>query len=378
MGGIVNYEKAFFNDEYLAKHPFRKDQDGITRLKTLIALQIPLLEVGIGLHKQRAPQSLRPFHDHMEEAFAKLKNNVEERYGKRSLPEDLIDKFNVKIRHGFSEKNRQFPNSHSSAPTKVFDRNSSGSLSSDSPSKAGRSISVWVKPNQLNNTSGHSNSVSTTNLFSTSTLSKLKKQSSKDGVLMRRSNNETSSQAQWYAPDLLNKADTNQTSQTVIELSEPLSSHRPLRSEYERRLSRPNSGQYRTQSTHSPTRSLSHGASSNSLSVSPHSNSLTDALDDKPPPLPVKQSFADYSNLSENGTNGSDLTVVSIKRNSGSMSSTLKHKSPPPPPPDNSSPPNSPRSPPELPKKPQRPVPPSPPSPPSPVPSNQSDQIIDN
>ncbi len=132
MGGIVNYEKAFFNDEYLVKHPFKKDQDGITKLKNLIAMQIPLLEVGIAIHKQRAPHSLRPFHDHMEEAFAKLRNSVEEKYGKRSLPDELMEKFNVKIRHGMNEKNRNLmPSSHASAPTKMFDRISSESTTSD-------------------------------------------------------------------------------------------------------------------------------------------------------------------------------------------------------------------------------------------------------
>ena len=184
-----------------------------------------------------------------------------------------------------------------------------------SPSKgsSGRSISVWVRPNLQTNSS---------------TL-KLKKQTSKDSVRLRRSDTETSSQAQWYAPELLTKPDNNQ-SQPVIELSEHLSTQRPLRSEYDRRLSRPTSGQYRSMSTSSPTRSLSHGASSNSLlSISPHSNSfsLSDSTDDKPPPLPVKQSYADYTNLSENGnsTNGIDLTLISPKRHSGSIGSA-KHK----------------------------------------------------
>ena len=132
MGGIVNYEKAFFNEEYLRKHHFKKDQEAINRLKDLIANQIPLLEAGIAIHKQRAPPSLRPFHEHMEEAFAKLKANVEERYGKRSLPEELVERISVKIRREFSGKNRnQIPNSHSSAPH-VYDRTSSGSTKSDS------------------------------------------------------------------------------------------------------------------------------------------------------------------------------------------------------------------------------------------------------
>ena len=130
MGGIVNYEKAFFTEEYMTKHPFKKDQDAIARLKNLIAMQIPLLEVGIALHKQRVPQSLRPFHERMEESFARLKINVEEKYGKRSLPDELVEKFSVKIRRGLSEKGRK-AQTHASAPTKVYNRNSSESTKSD-------------------------------------------------------------------------------------------------------------------------------------------------------------------------------------------------------------------------------------------------------
>jgi hypothetical protein len=153
-------------------------------------------------------------------------------------------------------------------------------------------------------------------------------------TLLRRSNNESNSQSQWYAE--YPKTDTNsffgnsnQSSPPVIELSEQLTPHRPLRSEIDRRLSRPNSGQYRTHKTHSPTRSLSHGASSNSLLLSPClSSSGLDENDDKPPPLPVKQSYADYGNLpdNENGTNGLDLTIVQSKRNSGHLSSSIKNK----------------------------------------------------
>ena len=182
-----------------------------------------------------------------------------------------------------------------------------------SPAKgsSSRSISVWVRPNS------HSNS------SNTSTLTKIKKQVSRDGVRLRRSDTEAVPQSQWYAPDLVSKQE-----QPVIELSEHLSSQRPLRTEFERRLSRPNSGQYmRAQPTHSPTRSMSQGASSSTLSLSPHSFSISESSDDKPPPLPVKQSYADYSNLSENGnSNGFDLTLLPPKRHSGSIGSAIKHK----------------------------------------------------
>lgn len=81
MGGIVNYEKAFFNNEYQEKHP--DDTVLIDKLKNLIAEQIPLLEVGIQVHKERAPPSLLPLQQKLEECFTTMKINAEEKYGKR-------------------------------------------------------------------------------------------------------------------------------------------------------------------------------------------------------------------------------------------------------------------------------------------------------
>ena len=122
MGGIINYEKAFFTEEYMTKHPYRKEQEEIVRLKDLIALQIPLLDAGILIHKKRAPVSLRPFHDHMEAAFAKLKINVEDKYGKRSLPPEL--EF-VQVRDNLNRSTNKGPSKgHISVPNRQFDRES--------------------------------------------------------------------------------------------------------------------------------------------------------------------------------------------------------------------------------------------------------------
>lgn len=81
MGGIVNYEKSFFIPEYLENHP--DDEILIKKLKDLIADQIPLLEFGIQVHKERAPPSLGPFQQRLEECFAEMQTSVIEKYGKR-------------------------------------------------------------------------------------------------------------------------------------------------------------------------------------------------------------------------------------------------------------------------------------------------------
>uniref|UniRef100_A0A672S3U1 Dedicator of cytokinesis 2 n=1 Tax=Sinocyclocheilus grahami TaxID=75366 RepID=A0A672S3U1_SINGR len=85
MGGFAKYEKAFFTDEYMNEHP--DDRDKLTRLKDLIAWQIPLLGRGISLHGKRVTDDLRPFHERMEECFKQLKKKVEKEYGVRELPD---------------------------------------------------------------------------------------------------------------------------------------------------------------------------------------------------------------------------------------------------------------------------------------------------
>ncbi|XP_026551942.1 dedicator of cytokinesis protein 2 [Pseudonaja textilis] len=85
MGGFAKYEKAFFTDEYTRDHP--EDQEKLNRLKDLIAWQVPFLAAGIKIHERRVSDSLRPFHERMEECFRHLKVKVEKQYGIRELPD---------------------------------------------------------------------------------------------------------------------------------------------------------------------------------------------------------------------------------------------------------------------------------------------------
>lgn len=85
MGGFAKYEKAFFTEEYSREHP--EDQDKLSRLKDLIAWQIPFLGAGIKIHEKRVSDNLRPFHDRMEECFKNLKMKVEKEYGVREMPD---------------------------------------------------------------------------------------------------------------------------------------------------------------------------------------------------------------------------------------------------------------------------------------------------
>nr|CAD7421445.1 unnamed protein product [Timema poppensis] len=100
MGGITNYEKAFFQPEYSETHA--DDAASIDKLKDLIASQIPLLEVAIQLHRQRAPVSLGPFQQRLEECFSDMQTHVEHNYGKKSTELKLDTPHSVTMRRQFS------------------------------------------------------------------------------------------------------------------------------------------------------------------------------------------------------------------------------------------------------------------------------------
>ncbi|XP_046384567.1 dedicator of cytokinesis protein 1 isoform X4 [Ischnura elegans] len=109
-GGVANYEKAFFTADYAIDHP--EDQRNIEKLKNLIAEQIPLLEIGIQLHGQRAPQSLQPFHQRLEQCFNEMRANIEHKYGKKTcdlkfeIPQSVVMRKNFNRSTSGSEHNR--------------------------------------------------------------------------------------------------------------------------------------------------------------------------------------------------------------------------------------------------------------------------------
>lgn len=81
MGGISNYEQAFFTPEYLTNH--KEDEQRIEKLKNLITSQIPLLEIGLKLHKIRVPLSMYKTHSHLEKCLENMKEHIEKNYIKK-------------------------------------------------------------------------------------------------------------------------------------------------------------------------------------------------------------------------------------------------------------------------------------------------------
>ncbi|XP_029459966.1 dedicator of cytokinesis protein 5 isoform X2 [Rhinatrema bivittatum] len=90
MGGLSNYEKAFFTEKYSQEHP--EDQEKIEKLKHLIALQMPLLAEGIRIHGEKLTEQLRPLHQKLTMCFQDLKGKVEKLYGIITLPPSLTER----------------------------------------------------------------------------------------------------------------------------------------------------------------------------------------------------------------------------------------------------------------------------------------------
>ncbi|XP_030057685.1 dedicator of cytokinesis protein 5 isoform X1 [Microcaecilia unicolor] len=90
MGGLSNYEKAFFKEKYIQEHP--EDQENIEKLKQLIALQMPLLAEGIRIHGEKLTEQLKPLHQKLTMCFRDLKWKVEKLYGVITLPPLLTER----------------------------------------------------------------------------------------------------------------------------------------------------------------------------------------------------------------------------------------------------------------------------------------------
>ncbi|XP_018616629.1 dedicator of cytokinesis protein 1 isoform X2 [Scleropages formosus] len=131
MGGLTNYEKAFFTEKYIHEH--LEDQEKIEKLKDLIAWQIPYLAEGVRIHGEKVTEALRPFHERLEACFKQLRERVEKQYGVRTLPA-------AEERRGSRPRSmvRSFTMPSSQRPLSVASVASVASISSDnSPSRPG-------------------------------------------------------------------------------------------------------------------------------------------------------------------------------------------------------------------------------------------------
>ncbi|KAL0128383.1 hypothetical protein PUN28_003578 [Cardiocondyla obscurior] len=373
MGGVDNYEKAFLNAEYRDNHP--EESSDLLKLEGLIAEQIPLLSVGLQLHKTRAPIELAPFHQRLEQCFTSMRTQVEAKYGKRTCDlqiESLTQ--TVTMRRPPTSRGDNYCVSESNM-------NNSDCATHYRVSSLTRSqVATFKSLTSFNfNNSTTLNNAQTVNLprnnsmrshiLSTASLQKAlgnpniqgtyKKKKDAKRRSSRKSNSATITKidqptSQWYTTTEISHSSIQQTASSVTSLSNLHSAHvfelrqeltpkRPLRSEAEkeRRMSNRWSGQSHY------LRSISNGLESSSLGKgnrdSVGTTDSTASEDDPPPPLPIKMREADYCNLPEElSTDRCTVTLNNLNKSSGQLKNKLPtptdndvdgHSKPPTPPP---------------------------------------------
>ncbi|XP_066581822.1 dedicator of cytokinesis protein 1 isoform X2 [Prorops nasuta] len=327
MGGVDNYEKAFLNPEY--KNAHSDETSDLLKLESLIAEQIPLLKIGVQLHKARAPPELTPFHQRLEQCLASMRSHVEAKYGRRtcdlqieSLTQSVTMRRNVTTK---DETNRLSGSSMISTDGGTHSRVSSLTRSQVATFKSLTSFHFnnGTLPSGAQNINLTRNNSVRSHILSAASLQKAlgspNTGTNKKKDTKRRSNRKSDSAAvskceqptsQWYTTpetshnstsSVVSLTSTSSTCSTqIFELRQELTPKRPLRSEAEKekRLSNRWSGQ-----SQQYLRNPSNGFDGSSLGKGNRDSiGTTDSNaseDDPPPPLPLKAREADYCNLPE-------------------------------------------------------------------------------
>ncbi|KAG8038457.1 hypothetical protein G9C98_006153 [Cotesia typhae] len=287
MGGVNKYEEAFLNPTYREAHP--QASSDLLKLSNLIAEQIPLLAIGVQLHRARAPPELNPFHQRLEQCFSNMRAQVEAKYGKRTCDlqiETLTVPQSVTMR-----KQQRKHESHSRLSETSVVSTETGSVRSHILSTASLQKAL---------------------VGGTSTTKKkdAKRRSARksDSANLVKQDLSTS---QWYTtPEIspqppqapVTSSPSSVSSPPPIELRQQLKASRPLRSEAEKE--RRVSSRWSLQSQSYIRNSQDDQTDSNDSrdqKINRDSVGTTDSTaseEDLPPPLPMKMREADYCSLS--------------------------------------------------------------------------------
>ncbi|KAH0557836.1 dedicator of cytokinesis protein 2 isoform X1 [Cotesia glomerata] len=285
MGGVNKYEEAFLNPTYREAHP--QASSDLLKLSNLIAEQIPLLAIGVQLHRARAPQELNPFHQRLEQCFSNMRAQVEAKYGKRTCDlqiETLTQSVTMR-------KQLRKHESHSRLSETSVVSTETGSVRSHILSTASLQKAL---------------------VGGTSTTKKkdAKRRSARksDSANLVKQDLSTS---QWYTtPEISPQPSVAQAPVTVssvsspppIELRQQLKASRPLRSEAEKerrvssRWSLQSQSYIRNSQDDQTDSNDSHDQKINRDSVG--TTDSTASEEDLPPPLPMKMRETDYCSFS--------------------------------------------------------------------------------
>ncbi|XP_025127729.2 dedicator of cytokinesis protein 3 isoform X9 [Bubalus bubalis] len=143
-GGIARYQEAFFDKDYITKHP--GDAEKITQLKELMQEQVHVLGVGLAVHEKFVHPEMRPLHKKLIDQFQMMRASLYHEFpGLDKLSPACsgtsTPRGNVLASHSpMSPENIKMTHRHSPMNLMGTGRHSSSSLSSHASSEAGNMV----------------------------------------------------------------------------------------------------------------------------------------------------------------------------------------------------------------------------------------------
>ncbi|KAB0362491.1 hypothetical protein FD754_006647, partial [Muntiacus muntjak] len=143
-GGIARYQEAFFDKDYITKHP--GDAEKITQLKELMQEQVHVLGVGLAVHEKFVHPEMRPLHKKLIDQFQMMRASLYHEFpGLDKLSPACsgtsTPRGNVLASHSpMSPENIKMTHRHSPMNLMGTGRHSSSSLSSHASSEAGNVV----------------------------------------------------------------------------------------------------------------------------------------------------------------------------------------------------------------------------------------------
>ncbi|CAO2633673.1 Dedicator of cytokinesis protein 3 [Lemmus lemmus] len=143
-GGIARYQEAFFDKDYISKHP--GDAEKISQLKELMQEQVHVLGVGLAVHEKFVHPEMRPLHKKLIDQFQMMRASLYHEFpGLDKLSPACsgtsTPRGNVLASHSpMSPENIKMTHRHSPMNLMGTGRHSSSSLSSHASSEAGNMV----------------------------------------------------------------------------------------------------------------------------------------------------------------------------------------------------------------------------------------------
>ncbi|XP_031199519.1 dedicator of cytokinesis protein 3 isoform X5 [Mastomys coucha] len=145
-GGIARYQEAFFDKDYITKHP--GDAEKISQLKELMQEQVHVLGIGLAVHEKFVHPEMRPLHKKLIDQFQMMRASLYHEFpGLDKLSPACsgasTPRGNVLASHSpMSPENIKMTHRHSPMNLMGTGRHSSSSLSSHASSEAGNMMMI--------------------------------------------------------------------------------------------------------------------------------------------------------------------------------------------------------------------------------------------